>query len=120
MGLLAAVEQWVKRDHEAEWKEWERRLTAIEQAVSDLDSVTTTTTQPGRSNVAPHLSVSWDSEALGITPAEVQQALSKGEPRIEVPARGEGFSVNPYMMEDGEEEIVARRLREVMGEGTRR
>ena len=22
MGMLAAVEMWVKRDHEAEWKQW--------------------------------------------------------------------------------------------------
>ena len=117
MGLLAAVEQWVKRDHEAEWKEWERRLTVIEQAVFDLETVTTAIGQPGRSNVAPNLSSSWEGETLGITPAEVQQALSSGEPRIEVPAHGGGFSVNPYMMEDGEAEIVASRLREVMGEG---
>ena len=26
IGLLAAVEQWVVRDHAAEWREWERRF----------------------------------------------------------------------------------------------
>ena len=26
MGLLAAVEQWMVREHESEWQEWERRL----------------------------------------------------------------------------------------------
>ena len=120
MGLLAAVEQWVKRDHEAEWKEWERRLATISAALTDLQSVTITTRQPGRSNVAPHLSISWDSQVLGITAAAVQQALSKGDPRIEVPVHGDGFSINPYMMEEGEDEIVARRLREVMAEGNLR
>ena len=29
MGLLAAVEMWVRRDHEAEWREWLRRLEVI-------------------------------------------------------------------------------------------
>ena len=33
MGLLAAVEQWVVRDHAAEWREWERRLAVIAAAV---------------------------------------------------------------------------------------
>ena len=113
MGMLAAVEQWVKRDHEAEWKEWERRLATITDAVSGVKSLETSVRTPGRSNVSPHLSITWDSEAVGMTAQEVQQALSSGEPRIVVPAHGDGFSVNPYMMEDGEDEIVAKRLKEV-------
>ncbi|MEK9766621.1 MAG: aminotransferase class V-fold PLP-dependent enzyme, partial [Thalassolituus sp.] len=32
MGLLAAVEKWVERDHDAEWREWERRLDLIADA----------------------------------------------------------------------------------------
>jgi predicted Zn-dependent peptidase len=40
MGLLAAVEMWTRRDHDAEWKEWERRLEYVGDAVKDLDSVT--------------------------------------------------------------------------------
>ena len=53
MGLLAAVEQWVVRDHQAEWKEWERRLSVITEAMSAFDTVEASTRQPGRSNVAP-------------------------------------------------------------------
>ena len=33
MGLLAAVEQWVARDHEAEWRLWERSLATVAAAV---------------------------------------------------------------------------------------
>ncbi len=32
MGLLAAVEQWVERDHPAEWQEWEGWLDLIAMA----------------------------------------------------------------------------------------
>lgn len=110
MGLLAAVEQWVKRDHQAEWKEWERRLQVIETAVKEFRSISTSVRQPGRSNVAPVLVVTWDQQVLPISGLEVQRQLAEGEPRIEVFASREGFSIMPYMMEPGEDEIVAKRL----------
>jgi L-seryl-tRNA(Ser) seleniumtransferase len=117
MGLLAAVEQWVRRDHAAEWQEWERRLQVITDAVTRFPTVTTAIRQPGRSNVAPGLRVTWDAETLGITGLEVKRQLSAGQPRIEVFASSEGFGINPYMMEDGEDAIVARRCAEILGAG---
>ncbi len=116
MGLLAAVERWVARDHKAEWKEWERRLQTIADAATRFESVTTTLIQPGRSNVAPMLSIAWKVEPLGITPEEVSRQLSEGRPRIEANAHDDGISIMPYMMEDGESEIVADRLTQIFGE----
>ena len=114
MGLLAAVEQWVARDHKAEWKEWERRLGVITEAVKNIDSVTTSIREPGRSNVAPVLEINWDVKAVGISGIEVADRLSAGEPRIELHNNENGISIMPYMMEDGEDSIVAARIREVL------
>ena len=114
MGLLAAVEQWMKRDHKAEWKAWERWLQTISGAVSPIPSVETTVRQPGRSNVAPILVVGWDLERVRIGPDEVKRQLSEGHPRIEVFSREQGVEVMPYMMHEGEAEPVARRLKEVL------
>lgn len=115
MGLLAAVEMWVKRDHDAEWREWERRLDVIAEAVTSFPSVTTKERQPGRSNVSPILEIHWEQKALPIMPMEVQKRLSEGDPRIEVFTHDYGVEIMPYMMEPGEEVIVARRLKEVLG-----
>ena len=114
MGLLAAVEQWIKRDHKAEWKDWERRLGVITDAVKDFDSVTTTIRQRGRSNVAPVLQINWDVERVGSSGTEVASQLSAGEPRIELNGNANGISIMPYMMEEGEDKIVAARLGEVL------
>ena len=114
MGLLAAVEMWVRRDHDAEWKEWERRLEFVSDAVKDLESVTLEVSQPGRSNMAPVLRIHWDAAALGVDGAGVAGELSQGEPRIEVFHGDSSISVNPYMMEEGEEQIVAPRLRQIL------
>jgi seryl-tRNA(Sec) selenium transferase len=114
MGLLAAVEMWVRRDHDAEWKEWERRLEFVSDAVKDLESVTLEVSQPGRSTMAPVLRIHWDAAALGVDGAGVAGELSQGEPRIEVFHGDSSISVNPYMMEEGEEQIVAPRLRQIL------
>lgn len=115
MGILAAVEQWVARDHAAEWKEWEARLQQIAEVVEAFPSVQTSIRQPGRSNVAPVLNIEWEPQELGITGVEVAAQLAAGEPRIEVFNSERGFSVMPYMMQDGDAEIVARHLREILG-----
>src|SRR5882724_6257192 len=75
MGMLAAVEMWVKRDHKAEWKEWENRLDHIATAVKKVNGVTTNVRQPneGLSNRTPSLQISWDSAKLGITGTEVSK-----------------------------------------------
>ncbi len=114
MGLLAAVEQWVVRDHEAEWKEWERRLQVITDAVTAFDTVTTSVRVPRPSNVAPHLSITWDTGKLGVSPQQVREQLSDGDPRIEIPGGADSLTINPYMMEEGEEVIVAERLTQTM------
>ena len=114
MGLLAAVEQWIQRDHEAEWRQWERQLDAIAGAISHLPSVASRTRPPGRSNVAPILEITWDPDHLDIAPGQVKRLLSEGDPRIELYDRENGVEIMPYMMEDGQEVIVARRLREYL------
>jgi L-seryl-tRNA(Ser) seleniumtransferase len=116
MGLLAAVEAWVARDHRAEWREWERRLELIAAAATRFPAVRTTVHQPGRSNVTPSLSIQWDAGAVGLDGKQVRQRLSEGDPRIEVSGGSDGIAINPYMMAEGEAEIVARRLAEVLGQ----
>jgi len=115
MGLLAAVELWINgRDHEAEWSEWERRLHYISDCITIIPTVKTKVVLPGRSNVAPTLSITWEQNNVKITPREIQKILLNGEPRIQVPLSGRGLSIMPYMMEHGEERTVGERLHEVL------
>jgi len=121
MGLLAAVEMWVKhRDHQAEWKQWESWLQTITTEISKLPGVQTRVVQPGRSNVAPTLSITWDAAKVKMTGDELKKALDEGSPRVWVPtsARG-GITIMPYMMEPGEDKIVAQRLLEAFSVAVR-
>ncbi|MGA8779536.1 MAG: PLP-dependent transferase, partial [Terracidiphilus sp.] len=56
MGMLAAVRQWYKRDHEAEQRQWRLWLSYIESRISTFPSVTTEYLEPeDLSNRAPRL-----------------------------------------------------------------
>ena len=124
MGMLAAVEMWVKRDHDAEWKLWESWLGTISDSVKRIDGVTTRVNQPreGLSNRTPSLSIQWDGAKLGVTGSEVSKLLLDTEPRIVV-ASGSGtrpgnmasaVSIVPYMLIAGDEKVIADRLYQVL------
>jgi L-seryl-tRNA(Ser) seleniumtransferase len=121
MGMLMAVEMWMKRDHKAEWSQWMSRLDHIAKRVSAVNGVTTSIREPnGLSNRTPSLSVRWDAAKLGASGRDVAQQLYTTEPRIALPTFGggrdagrgseTGLSVVPYMMSPGDEKIVADRL----------
>jgi seryl-tRNA(Sec) selenium transferase len=115
IGMLMAVEMWMKRDHEAEWKRWTSWLEHVQKRVSALPGITTTIVQPvGLSNRMPSLRIYWDRKS-GLAGEQVVRTLNDTDPRIGMfPARGEGeqtgVTVNPYMMVPGDEKVVADRL----------
>ncbi len=120
MGMLAAVEKWVQRDHDAEWRTWTAWLGEIADRVTSVDGVTAHMLEPvGLSNHSPRLEVRWDGDRLGIYGADLERELWSHDPRI-VLARGSGtrrvggpssVTVMPWQMSPGEASIVAEALR---------
>jgi len=118
IGMLMAVEMWVKRDHDAEWKQWTSSLDHIARRVSAVVGVTTTVMQPGGlSNRTPSLRVWWDPQRFGFSGDTVVRALLETEPRIALtsarrpgPPQETGVAITPYMMSPGDEQVVADRL----------
>jgi D-glucosaminate-6-phosphate ammonia-lyase len=128
LGLLAAVEAWVKRDHDAEWKRWLSYLDTISRRVSAIDGIETSVREPmGLSNHSPALVISWDPVKLHVTGEEVAEELARAKPRIAL-AGGEGggrnrrepdngktsISITAWMMQPGDDKIVADRIHEVL------
>ncbi len=124
VGLWTAVEMYMKRDHKAEWREWESRVSEIARALEGLQGVETETFVPDIANQSPHLRVSWDEKLLPFKNQQVVKLLREGEPRIEVrPSAGNKpiLEIAVWMLQPGEHRLVARRVREVLskaGSGT--
>ena len=123
MGMLAAVEAWVKRDYQAEFKVWESWLADMAKTVTRVEGVTTEVRQPnGLSNHAPQLVIRWDGGKTGITGREVEKLLYDTEPRIVLgnasgDRRGNmasSVTIMPYMMMPEDHKVVAERIRTVL------
>ena len=119
MGLLAAVRQWYRRDHAAEQRMWRGWLNHIEARLKGLPSIRFEYLEPADlSNHAPRLRIHWDGRVLGITGSELVAKLDTGNPRIMVEggigrrpdAMASHLTIMPYMMDPGEERLVAEAL----------
>ncbi len=115
VGMLTALDMWINyRDHKAEFREWERKLGHIAKAAMRTPGVNATINQPtGRLNVAPALSISWDTTKVRITQKEANRLLQEGKPSIRMPSSGMGLSIMSFMLEKGDEVIIGKRLREI-------
>jgi D-glucosaminate-6-phosphate ammonia-lyase len=119
MGMLAAVEAWITRDHAAEWQTWLSLLDIIAKRVSDIKTVTTQITEPtALSNLAPVLTISWDPEALHITGEEVAEDFARNKPRIAVGSGNAGgrtsINIAPNQMQPGNDAVVAERVHGIL------
>lgn len=117
VGLWTAVEVYMKKDHKAEWRDWESRTRVITKAVEGLRSVTSETFIPEIANESPHVRVSWDPKVLPLTNDQVRKQLRDGDPRIEIrPSDGKlpNLEIGVWMLQPGQDRVVARRVREVL------
>jgi L-seryl-tRNA(Ser) seleniumtransferase len=117
IGMLVALETYLKLDHAAEWKEWEERCRRITEALKEFPDVKTQVNVPQIANAVPHLQIRWDTRERKMSVADMVKKLREGKPSIEVSPGGGGRSqlvVGVWMMEPGEDEIVGRRIREIL------
>lgn len=124
MGMLAAVEAWVIRDHPAEWQTWLARLDHIAQRVEQVAGVATSVEQPsGLSNHSPTLVICWDPAALHITGEQAAEECARTKPRIALGSRdteGEAtLRITPSQMQPGNAEVVADRLYHLLAQERR-
>jgi L-seryl-tRNA(Ser) seleniumtransferase len=114
VGMLAALELYLATDHAAEQREFEARAEAIRNGVAGVPGVTADIFVPEVANHVPHVRISWDAAAKGMTPADAVNRLRAGEPSIGTRSEGDAVVIGVWMMRPGEEKIVARRLRDVL------
>jgi L-seryl-tRNA(Ser) seleniumtransferase len=112
VGMVKALECYLKEDHAALNQEWQRRLEFISSKLVALPTVTTAYFVPDMANHVPHLEIKWDPQRIKITPSDVSAALRKGTPSIAVSTgeRRGALSMNSFMLQPGQENIVADRL----------
>lgn len=115
LGMMVAIEVFMKTDHQAEWREWEKRCKQIMDSVGVIKGVKSDIQVPDIANHVPHVHISWEPGALKITPREVVKQLREGTPSIEItPGSVDKLIIAVWMLQPGEAEIVAKRVREIL------
>jgi L-seryl-tRNA(Ser) seleniumtransferase len=127
VGMVAAVDWFLSQSDQGMQAEFERRAGRIAAHLKDVPSLQCRTVVPPVANQVPHLLIRYDPQRVKITPLEVKEKLRRGNPSIELnPATGgkDGSAglptdentvvVGVWMLEPGEDMIVARRLRDVL------
>jgi D-glucosaminate-6-phosphate ammonia-lyase len=115
LGMMVAVERFVNMDHKAEYKEWERRANKVMEAATSVKGVKGEIQVPPIANQVPHVHITWDQAQVKIAPREVVKRLREGTPSIEpTPGPPDRLVIGVWMMQPGEAEIVAKRVKEIL------
>ncbi len=121
LGMLAAVESWVTRDHIEKMRIWHTYLDTVAKKVSTVKGVTCTIEEPkGLSNHSPSLHISWNPDSIGINGPDVQESLATKQPRIAVHSNftddsgNTAVTISSGQMQPGNDKIVADRIVEVL------
>ncbi len=114
VGLLTALERYLKADHEGELRELESRVTDIRSGLAGITGLATERHVPPIANHVPHVLVHWNEKAFPFKTADVTRKLMEGDTPIAVSGLGEhGLKISVWMMQPGEHKAVLRRLREI-------
>jgi D-glucosaminate-6-phosphate ammonia-lyase len=115
IGMLVALDVYLREDHAAVWKDWEGRCRTISKSLDAFKDVKTEVFVPPIANAVPHLRVSWDYKVRGLTASQMVQKLREGKPSIEVtPGSNRRLVIGVWMMEPGEDAVVGDRIRAIL------
>ncbi len=132
IGLVAAVDHFLKQDDASIEALCQQRASRIAKHLSTISTVQTKIFIPEVANHVPHLLITYDESRIKINGAAVMQKMREGKPRIELnpstggapasaglPGGPNTIVVGVWMLQPGEDMIVAQRLREVLNEASK-
>jgi L-seryl-tRNA(Ser) seleniumtransferase len=114
VGAVVALREWLAMDHEARFARYGERIDTIVAAIRDVPGLKAqriSAIEQPPPTVRDGVRIDFETE---ISAATVETALLDGEPGIFVRRYGAALVLSVAFMNDGEAEIVARRLTEVL------
>jgi L-seryl-tRNA(Ser) seleniumtransferase len=114
LGMWAALEEFVSIDHDKEYQLFQARIDRIKAAAEAVKGVSTQVSHPKLGNCTPTLNITWDAALVRQDGNQLREALRKGDPSIEVMGGKDNLSITAWQLVEGEDRIVARRVREVL------
>jgi len=118
VATLVALEEWLEMDHNARWKGYVDKVGAIERAVREVPHIRSaaryfTMDERLENNPVNCLAIEFDP-ASGHRAQAVSDKLAAGDPSIATVVLGETLVVAVDTVLDGQERIIADRLRKAL------
>jgi L-seryl-tRNA(Ser) seleniumtransferase len=110
VGMVKALEVYLKQDHAALTREWWDRLDLVSRQIGRIPGVSTAYFVPDIANHVPHMQINWDPRRIPLTPQAAASALKQGRPSIILARTDIGLAMNSFMLQPGEEKIIAKQL----------
>jgi L-seryl-tRNA(Ser) seleniumtransferase len=110
VAVVVALREWIAMDHQDRFESYARRVQRLQEALEGMPNV----------ELAPEgdpvtgLRIVLDERTLGKTVAEIASALQDGDPSIWVRAQQGAITVSVRTLMDGDELVIANRLRELL------
>jgi len=116
LGMYVALETFINRDHSKTWATWEKKVSHIANAVGDIPGIVTETFVPEIANENPTLKISWEKDKFNLTGKLLGEKMRIGTPSIEIISwESEDYiRIAVFMLQNGEEKIVAKKLRDTL------
>jgi L-seryl-tRNA(Ser) seleniumtransferase len=127
VGMVAAVDWFLSQTDASLETEFRRRADKIAAQLKSIPTLESRVVVPNvAANAVPHLLLRYDTQRIKIRPVDVMAELRKGTPSIELnpqtgkkpgaglPSDESTIVVGVWMLEPGEELIVARRIKEIL------
>lgn len=118
VGLVAALELFERTDHAAQWEAWRKQSQVIVRALQSVPGLRVCLEDRDPNRQGPQAVVYFEPSWSGPSGEEVRAALQKGDPPIYIGRGGyrDELWVTPVTLQPGEEQVVARRLKEVLSQ----
>ena len=113
-GVIAALDLFVRIDHEAEWAAWRAKSAVIASAVDDIPGLEVKIEDDDRNRPGPAVAVYFRDGWKGPDAETLLSRLAAREPSIRAGTGSyeDELFISPVTLKDGEEDVVARALRE--------
>src|SRR5438874_2854125 len=111
VGMVKALDLYLREDHDALAAEWQRRRDAVSRQITKIPGVSTAFFTPDLANHVPHMQITWDTK-ISLTAQQASQILRAGTPSIAI-GGGEGrpgLAMSSFMLQPGEEQIIAEQM----------
>ena len=115
VGVVAALTEWFEMDHEERIAQNEEKSHVLRRTVSDCAGVTSHW-EPRMSTILDTVRLELDETKAPMSATELSDALHAGSPSIVALADGNNLNLVVNQLFDGEAEIVANRLKELLGD----